>query len=84
MRPHIFSYPSSAVYVSEPYLKLWNIILFDLLGRKYGFQELECYYLHHVTNGIDHQSIFLEMVDIILDSMPTFGEMAASIRSLTP
>ena len=67
MRLHIFSYPSSTVYVSEPYLKLLNKILYDFLGRKYGFQELEYYYryLHHVTNGIDHQSILLEMVDII-------------------
>ena len=23
--------------------------------------------MHHVTNGLDHQSILLEMVDIILD-----------------
>ena len=51
-----------------------------LLCRKYGFQELEYYYLHHVTNGLDNQSIPLEMVDIILD-MPTFGAMAACIQS---
>ena len=79
MRLHIFSYPSSAVYVSAPYLKLGNKILFDLLGRKYEFQELEYYYLHHVTNGIDHQSLLLEMVELILDSMPTFSAMAACI-----
>ena len=54
MTLHIFSYPSSAVYVSVPCTKLRNKILFDLLGRKYGFQELDYYYLHHVTNGIDH------------------------------
>ena len=78
MRLHIFSYRPSAVYVSEPYLKLR--ILFDLLGRKYGFQELEHYYLHQVTKGIDHQSILLEMVENILNSMPTFGAMASCFQ----
>ena len=54
--------------------------MFDLLGRKYGFQELEYYYWHHVTKGIDPKSILLEMVEIILDSMPTFGVMAACFQ----
>ena len=80
MKLHIFSYRPSAVYVSKPYLKLRNKILFDLLGRKYGFQELEHYYLHQVTKGIDHQSVLLEMVEIILNSMPTFGAMAACFQ----
>ena len=56
-----------------------------MLGRKYGFQELEHHYWHHVTKGIDHQSILLEMVEIILDSMPTFGAIAACfLKLLTP
>ena len=77
----IFSHPSSAVYVSEPYLKLLNKILFDLLGRKYGFQKLEYYYLHHVMKGTDHQPILLEMAEIILDSMPTINEMAVCFQN---
>ena len=81
---HIFTYLPSAVYVSEPYLTQWNKILFDLLRRKYGFQELEYYYWQHVTKGIDHPSIFLKMVELIIDSMPAFGAMAACFQFVNP